>query len=72
MASYLGTIHHSDLEGGSWELHADDGTIYELDGGPDEIRRHDARVEIEGSVDRNALSLSMRGAILRVRRARLV
>ena len=72
MAKYRGTVRHSDLEGGLWELHTDDGQIYELDGGGGDLRRDGARVEIDGTVDRGVMSIGMRGGVLRVKRARVV
>ena len=67
MAKFRGTIRHSDLEGGHFQLAADDGTIYELEGNDPALRRDGARVEIEGSVDRAALSLAMTGPRLKVK-----
>jgi len=32
MAKLCGTIRRSDLEGGVWQLEADDGTTYEIEG----------------------------------------
>jgi hypothetical protein len=71
MATYRGTVRHSDLEGGLWELHTDDGQIYELDGGGAALRRDGARVEIDGTLDRGAMSIGMRGGVLRVKQARV-
>ncbi len=72
MAKFRGTVRHTDLEGGLWELHAEDGPVYELDGGGAELRRDGARVEIEGSVDRGVMSIGMRGGVLKVKKARPV
>lgn len=67
MAKFRGTIRHSDLEGGHYQLQADDGIIYELEGTDPALRRDGARVEIDGSVDKEALSFAMTGPRLKVR-----
>ncbi len=72
MAKYRGTVRHTDLEGGRWELHSDDGQVYELTGGDAELRRDGARVEIEGTLDRGVMSIGMRGGVLKVRKVRAV
>jgi hypothetical protein len=72
MATYRGTIRYSDLEGGHFQLQAEDGTIYELDGRDPILRRDGARVEIDGSVDRTVMSLAMTGPRLKVKSVRVV
>ena len=67
MAKFRGRIRHSALEGGHFQLVADDGTTYEVEGSDPILRRDGARVEIDGSVDRTALSLAMTGARLKVK-----
>jgi hypothetical protein len=67
MAKFRGTIKHSDLEGGHYLLAADDGMNYELEGQDPLLRRDGARVEIDGSVARTTLSLSMTGPRLKVK-----
>ncbi len=67
MAKFRGTIRHSDLEGGHYQLQADDGTIYELEGTDPALRRDGVRVEIDGSVDKEALSFAMTGPRLKVK-----
>lgn len=56
-----GTIKKNDLEGGFWELHADDGARYQLTGGDDKLRVEGARVELEGKIDRGAMGIGMTG-----------
>ncbi len=72
MAKLRGTVRRSDLEGGHWQLVGDDGTTYQLadGGGVAELRRDGARVEVEASVDRQAVSIGMTGPILRVKSAK--
>lgn len=67
MAKFRGTIKHSDLEGGHFQLHADDGTDYELEGTDPLLRRGGSRVEIDGSIDYGTLSFSMTGPRLKVK-----
>lgn len=67
MAKFRGTIKHNALEGGHFQLLADDGTSYELEGNDPLLRRDGARVEIDGSIDRTALSLAMTGPRLKVK-----
>jgi hypothetical protein len=72
MARFRGTIKYSDLEGGHFQLQAEDGTVYELDGGDPILRRDGARVEIDGSVDRGAMSLAMTGPRLKVKSVKAI
>jgi hypothetical protein len=72
MAKYRGTVKHTDLEGGLWELHAESGEVYELDGGGADLRRDGVRVEIEGTLARGMVSIGMRGGVLRVKKYTLV
>jgi hypothetical protein len=67
MAKLTGTIRKNDLEGGFYQLVADDGTAYELDGNDPLLARDGARVEIDGTVDRNAMSFRMAGPKLTVK-----
>jgi hypothetical protein len=67
MPKFRGTIKHNDLEGGHYQLVADDGTTYQVDGSDPALREDGARVEIDGAVDRGALSFAMTGPILKVK-----
>ena len=67
MAKFHGTIRYSALEGGHFQLVADDGTTYEVQGNDALLRRDGARVEIDGAVDRTALSFAMTGPRLKVK-----
>jgi hypothetical protein len=66
MAKFRGTVRRSDLEGGHWQLEAEDGTTYvlEADGG---TLKDGARVEVEGKVDDEAMGLAMTGPILKAK-----
>ena len=70
MAKFRGTIKKNDLEGGFWQLVADDGTTYTLEDAPKDITVEGARVEIDGAVDRNAMSFTMAGPTLKVKSAK--
>ena len=67
MARFIGRVTRSDLEGGVLQLEAEDGNVFELEGDVEE-QFVGKRVTIEGSVDRNALSFSMTGPRLAVRK----
>jgi len=66
MPKFRGTIRYNDLEGGHYQLVADDGTAYQVQGNDPALKEDGARVEIEGAVDRGALSFAMTGPILKV------
>lgn len=74
MAKLRGTIHKSDLEGGVWQLLAEDGTTYELEAAAADplLQKEGARVELEGSVDKAAMSFTMTGPRFKVRAVRAV
>ena len=67
MATFRGTVRKSDLEGGHFQLVADDGTTYELEGGGPDAKQDGARVEVDGVVDRGAMSIAMTGPRLKVK-----
>jgi len=70
MAKISGTIRRSELEGGHYQLVADDGTTYEVEGSDPALAQDGARVEVDGAVDRNALSFTMTGPRLKVKSVR--
>jgi len=70
MAKFSGVARRNDLEGGHWQLVADDGTAYVLEG--DAVDAGEAladgqRVVIEGAVDKGAMSFAMTGPLLKVK-----
>ncbi len=67
MATFTGTVKKNDLEGGFWELHADDGKRYQLKGGDDGLKKEGARVEISGSIEKQSFGIGMTGPILAVK-----
>ena len=72
MAKYRGTIRKSDLEGGHWQLEADDGTTYVLEGAPTAVAADGAKVEVDGKVDDEAMGFAMTGPTLKVKSAKRV
>ncbi|HEX3904128.1 MAG TPA: hypothetical protein VH853_14910 [Polyangia bacterium] len=67
MSKFRGTVRRNDLEGGHWQLVADDGTTYVLDGATGGIEQDGAKVEVDGAVDREAMGFAMTGPTLRVK-----
>jgi len=67
MPKFRGTIRHNELEGGHYQLVADDGTAYQVDGADPALREDGAKVEVEGAVDKNTMSFAMTGPILKVK-----
>ncbi len=72
MSKFSGTVRRSDLEGGHWQLEADDGNTYVLEGATRPIEQDGAKVEVDGAVDEDAMGIAMTGPILRVKTARRV
>jgi hypothetical protein len=74
MGKLRGTIRKSDLEGGVYQFHGKDGTVYELEGHLNDplLSADGAEVEVEGKVDRDAMSFTMTGPRLKVTSIRKV
>jgi hypothetical protein len=72
MAKFRGKVKRSDLEGGHWQLVADDGETYVLEGATKGIEIDGASVEIDGVVDRNVMSFAMTGPTLKVKAGKKV
>jgi Protein of unknown function (DUF5818) len=72
MAKLRGTIRKSDLEGGVFQFHTDDGDVYELEGSDPLLQAEGTKVEIDGNVDRAAMSFTMTGPRLKVKAVRKV
>ena len=65
-----GTVEYRDLEGGIWQLAADDGKRYTLTGARGELKAASGqRVEVEGSLE-DGFGFAMAGPQLRVDRLR--
>jgi hypothetical protein len=62
-----GKVVYRDIETGVWVLEADDGKIYQLEGGDRKIKKDGQRIEVEGDVLRDAVTIGMVGPVLRVK-----
>lgn len=62
--TFRGVIKRNDLEGGIWELHAEDGERYQIRGGSKDLRVQGQEVEVQGNIDRQAMGIGMTGPIL--------
>jgi hypothetical protein len=67
MATLRGRVKKNDIEGGIWELHADDGERYQLRGGSADLMVDGQEVEIEGKVDKGGFGIGMTGPYLDVK-----
>lgn len=72
MAKFRGTVKRSDLEGGHWQLVADDGTTYVLEGATKGIEIDGVTVEIDGMVDKDVMGFAMTGPTLKVKTGRKI
>jgi hypothetical protein len=72
MTKRQGTVRRSDLEGGLWQLVADDGKTYELKGGDAGLLKAGARAEVTGRIEQSQMSLGMAGPIFSVSAYRLI
>jgi hypothetical protein len=65
-----GTIRREDLSGGFMVLEAEDGKRYPLGGATKALRQEGLRVELEGELDTQAVSIAMTGQpVFRVKRS---
>lgn len=62
-----GKVVFRDIETGIWVLEGDDGKIYQLDGGDRKIKKDGQRIEAEGDVMKNAVTIGMVGPVFRVK-----
>jgi cob(I)alamin adenosyltransferase len=61
-----GRVVFRDIETGVWVLEGDDGRTYQLAGGDRKIKKDGQRVEVEGSVDKDAMTIHMVGPVFNV------
>ncbi len=61
MRTLSGKVAFRDLETGVWVLEADDGVTYLLAGGDRKIKKAGARIEAQGEVDEQSVTLAMVG-----------
>ena len=67
MSEFRGTVKKNDLEGGFWELIADDGARYQLPGGDKGLLVEGQSVVIQGEVDSGSMGIGMVGSLLKVK-----
>jgi hypothetical protein len=68
MKKLSGKVVFRDLETGLWLLEGDDGRTYQLAGGDRGLKKDGQQVEIEGTVDADAITIGMAGPVLRVKK----
>ena len=61
-----GKIEKKGFGFGTWALVAEDGTIYELKDPPQELRQAIAKVQIEGQINEEVMTIAMIGPVLEV------
>lgn len=61
-----GRVAYRDLEGGVWVLEADDGRTYQLAGGDRKIKQDGQRIEVEGQVEQDMMTIHMVGPVFTV------
>jgi hypothetical protein len=61
-----GRVVFRDIETGVWVLEGDDGRTYQLAGGDRKIKKDGQRIEVDGEVDRDALTAAMVGPVFTV------
>ncbi|MBK6923283.1 MAG: hypothetical protein IPH07_38195 [Deltaproteobacteria bacterium] len=64
MSKFTGTVRRNDLEGGFFELVAEDGAVYRLDG--DVKVEPGARVRVHGNVASDGFGIHMSGPSIAV------
>jgi cob(I)alamin adenosyltransferase len=67
-----GKVSFRDIETGIWVLEGDDGKTYQLDGGDRKIKKDGQRIEAEGDVIKNAVTIGMMGPVFRVKSYKFV
>ena len=68
-----GTVEFRDLEGGLFQLDADDGKRYTLLGAKKELKAAQGqRVEVDGPVDEGGFGIGMSGPQLKVEKLRKI
>jgi Protein of unknown function (DUF5818) len=67
-----GRVVYRDVEGGVWVLEGDDGRTYQLAGGDRKIKKDGQRVEVQGNVDRDVMTIFMSGPVFNVTSYRFI
>ncbi len=61
-----GKIEKKGFGFGTWALVAEDGTTYELKDPPQELQRAIAKVQIEGKISEDVMTIAMIGPVLEI------
>jgi len=67
-----GKVAFRDVETGVWVLEGDDGKTYQLAGGDRKLKKDGSRIEVDGEVDKDALTAAMVGPVLTVKTYRFL
>jgi len=67
-----GKVAFRDVETGVWVLEGDDGRTYQLAGGDRKLKKDGSRIEVDGEVDKDALTAAMVGPVLTVKKYRFL
>lgn len=65
--SVKGVIERKGLGTGTWALVSDSGETYELKDAPDELKKSDLKVKVEGQVRDDVMTIAMIGPVLEVK-----
>lgn len=66
--SITGKVERSPMGSGAWALVSTDGQTYELKGAPKEMLQSGLRVQVEGTIRDDVMSIAMIGPVLEVQR----
>ncbi|MBD1808808.1 hypothetical protein H6F98_25615 [Microcoleus sp. FACHB-SPT15] len=62
-----GVIERKGMGPGTWALVTDSGETYELKDAPDELKKSDLKVKVEGQVRDDVMTFAMIGPVLEVK-----
>jgi len=62
-----GVIERKGMGPGTWALVTDSGETYELKDAPDELKKSDLKVKVEGQVREDVMTFAMIGPVLEVK-----
>lgn len=62
-----GVIERKGLGSGTWALVTDSGETYELKDAPNELKKPDLKVKVEGQVRDDVMTFAMIGPVLEVK-----
>lgn len=68
----VGTIEKKGFGTGTWALVGDDGTTYELKDPAAELKQEGAKVEVEGKIRDDVMTMAMIGSVLEVQSYKLL